>query len=179
MVGEAEASGTEFGIVRTVARGEETGIANTGCTVTVERVVARYPDGRFDVITRGRRRFRVLSLDDEREYLRGEVEYFGDDPAGSPAPETLRLALEAHTRLMQELQSNAEPPDPALPALSFRLADEIDDLEFRSRLLQSTSEDERLRIFSGFVSDYIPKHQYIAHMKIKAPTNGAGHKRES
>ena len=64
MVGEAEARGTEFGIVRTITRGEETGIAHTGCTVTVESVVNRYPDGRFDVITRGRRRFQIVSLDE-------------------------------------------------------------------------------------------------------------------
>src|SRR5208283_36795 len=70
MVGEAETSGTEFGIVRTIAHGEDNGIANTGCTVTVESVVKRYPDGRFDVVTRGRRRFQIVSLDDDKAYLR-------------------------------------------------------------------------------------------------------------
>src|SRR5580698_5846291 len=79
MVGLAEAEGTEFGIVRSIARGDENGIASTGCTVTVESVRQRYPDGRFDVITRGRRRFQVVSLDDEKSWLRGAVEYFDDE----------------------------------------------------------------------------------------------------
>ena len=96
MVGQAEAEGTEFGIVRTIARGEQNGIANTGCTVTVESVVMRYPDGRFDVITRGQRRFQIVSLDDDKAYLRGEVQYFTDEQEGQIPGELLNGALEAH-----------------------------------------------------------------------------------
>ena len=79
MVGEAEASGSEFGIVLT----REGGIVNAGCTVIVEAVLQRYPDGRFDVMTRGYRRFEILALDQEKDYLRGDVEYF-DDEDSSP-----------------------------------------------------------------------------------------------
>ncbi len=99
MVGEAEARGTEFGIVRTISRGEESGIANTGCTVTVETVTNRYPDGRFDIITRGQRRFRVTSLNDEEPCLRGEVEYFADEETELISGELVDRALEAYGRL--------------------------------------------------------------------------------
>jgi hypothetical protein len=178
MVGEAEAEGTEFGIVRTIARGEENGIASTGCTVIVESVSHRYPDGRFDVITRGRRRFQIVSLDDEKPYLRGTVEYFGDEDTERVPSELLNRALEAHERLQREI-GNEEVPSPAELTshdLSFRLAEGIDDLDFRSLLLQSRSEPQRLRLFAEFVTGYIPRRQYVAHMKMKAPTNGSGHK---
>jgi Lon protease-like protein len=82
MVGEAEAAGTEFGIV--LAR--DGGIMNAGCTVLVESVLKRYPDGRFDVLTRGQRRFMIQSLNQEKEYLRGEVEYYSDDDSESAPP---------------------------------------------------------------------------------------------
>ena len=183
MVGEAEAGGTEFGIVRTIARGEENGIANTGCTVTVESVVNRYPDGRFDVVTRGRRRFRIVSLDDERAYLRGAVEYFEDEPSANIPVDLLNRALEAHERLRNEIGEEVGEKDAPAPIertrrdLSFQLAEGIDDLDFRSLLLQSRSEPQRLRLFAQFVTDYIPRRQYVAHMKKKAPTNGAGHSR--
>src|SRR5438874_3542526 len=72
MVGEAEAAGSEFGIVLA----KEGGVVNAGCTVVVESVLNRYPDGRFDVLTRGLRRFSLLSIDQELAWLRGEVEYF-------------------------------------------------------------------------------------------------------
>src|SRR5580658_3874607 len=107
MVGEAEAAGTEFGIVRTIARGsgneQENGIASTGCSVMVESVVNRYPDGRFDVVTRGKRRFRIVSLDDEKAYLRGEVEYFDDEQVETVPGDLLNRALEAHERLQREI----------------------------------------------------------------------------
>src|SRR6266567_8398446 len=77
MVGEAEAAGSEFGIVLA----KDGGVVNAGCTVVVESVLNRYPDGRFDVLTRGQRRFALVSIDQELAYLRGEVEYFEDtDP---------------------------------------------------------------------------------------------------
>jgi Lon protease-like protein len=178
MVGEAQAEGTEFGIVRTIARGDENGIANTGCTVTVESMPQRYPDGRFDVVTRGRRRFRIVELDDEKPYLRGSVEYFDDEDTGHVSGELLNRALEAHERLRREIGEEAipAPAERVGHDLSFRLAEGIDDLDFRSLLLQSRSEPQRLRLFAEFVDGYIPRRQYVAHMKNKAASNGSGHK---
>jgi hypothetical protein len=31
-------------------------------------------------------------------------------------------------------------------------------------------------LFAEFVTGYIPRRQYVARMKAKAPTNGSGHK---
>ena len=189
MVGEAEATGSEFGIVRTIQRGEDNGIASIGCTVTVESVVHRYPDGRFDVVTRGRRRFQIESIDQEKAYLRAEVEYLDDDPMEQVPPELLQRALDAHKRLQEaagESQTGAASgnvftpaPTPTAPTpgrdMSFILAEDIDDLDFRSALLQTRSEAERLRLFAQFALSYIPRKQYVAHMQKKAPTNGFGH----
>jgi Lon protease-like protein len=177
MVGEAEALGTEFGIIRAIQHGDQNSIASTGCTVTVESVTQRYPDGRFDVITRGRRRFEVVSLDNDRAYLRGEVRFFDDEPAEENVPvDLINGALEARERLRSELgDTTPNPPDST--GLSFRLAESIDDLDFRSLTLQSRSESQRLRLFTDFVAQYIPKQQYVNQIRKKAPTNGAGHKR--
>jgi Lon protease-like protein len=178
MVGEAEATRTDFGIVRTITRGEESGIANVGCTVIVEAVTHRYPDGRFDIVTRGWRRFRILSLDDEKEWLRGEVEYFDDEEEGPVAEEVIEKAFAAYRRLQREVgEGEPEALDRESRDLSFRMAASVDDLDFRSILLQSKSETQRLKLFTDFVEAYIPRRQYIAMMKKKAPTNGAGHKR--
>jgi Lon protease-like protein len=178
MVGNAEATESEFGIVRAITRGEENGIASIGCTVKVDSVVTRYPDGRFDVITRGVRRFRIVSVDDEQPCLWGSVEYFDDEHAEPIAGDLLKRALVAHERLRLATGDDAaQPPEQTQHAFSFQLAEAIDDLDFRSLLLQSRSEPERLKVFTNFVDEYIARHRYIAHMKKKAPTNGAGHKR--
>src|SRR5512140_2626173 len=72
MVGEAIRDRSEFGIV--LAR--ERGIVNAGCTVVVDKVLNMHPDGRMDIVTRGQRRFEITSLDQEKDYLRAEVEFF-------------------------------------------------------------------------------------------------------
>jgi Lon protease-like protein len=173
MVGEAEAAGSEFGIVLA----KDGGIVNAGCTVVVENVLHRYPDGRFDVLTRGRRRFAIASLNQEREYLRGEVEYFDDeDPA--PAPLNLRkLAVQAFEQMKETLSEAKEAtPDPDDPLLSFQLAQTVEDLDFQSMVQRSRSEAERLKRFADFIEQYIPRRQYTAKMKRAAPLNGSGHK---
>jgi Lon protease-like protein len=177
MVGEAEAAGTEFGIVLA----KDDGIVNTGCTVTVEAVLHRYPDGRFDVMTRGRRRFSIKSLDQEKAYLRGEVDYFEDDE-WTPVTTELRIqAMKAFERMKEATTGTGrapaeDAPDPDHPQLSFRLADTVDDLGFKAALQRIRSETARLRHFVNFMESYIPMRQYAAKMKRAAPTNGSGHK---
>src|SRR5580658_4528355 len=116
MVGQAEAAGTEFGIVLA----KDGGIMNGGCTVLVESVLKRYPDGRFDVLTRGRRRFMIQSLNQDKEYLRGEVEYYGDEDTESAPLELRRQAVLALQRMTEALsQGENEPaPDADHPFLS-------------------------------------------------------------
>ncbi len=175
MVGEAEAAGSEFGIVLA----KEGGIVNAGCTVVVESVLHRYPDGRFDVMTRGRRRFAIASLNQEREYLRGEVEYFDDEDTEPPPLNLRQLAVHAFEQMRETLAEPTEPvPDPDDPLLSFQLAQAVEDLDFQSVLQRSRSEAERLRRFADFIKHYIPRRQYAAKMKRAAPMNGSGHKPE-
>jgi len=174
MVGAAEAAGTEFGIV--LAR--DNGIMNAGCTVLVETVLKRYPDGRFDVLTRGQRRFVIKSLNQERDYLRGEVEFYSDEDAESAPPELRRAAILANEKMRDALaadEAKEEPPDPNHPFLSFQLAESIDDLDFRNTIQRIRSEAERLRAFAGFTDEYVAKKQYAAKMKRTVQTNGFGH----
>ncbi len=184
MVGAAEAAGTEFGIVLA----KDNGIMNAGCTVLVESVLKRYPDGRFDVLARGQRRFVIQSLNQDKEYLRGEVEYYSDDDAESVPPELRNHALLALQKMLEALSSVAgfsderaaevkeRPPDPDHPFLSFQLAETVDDLDFRNILQRSRSVSERLRVFTGFLEEYVARKQYTARMKRAAPLNGFGHK---
>ena len=66
----------------------EKGICNSGCTAVVDKVLERYPDGRMDLLTIGRRRFEIVTLDDDKPYLRGEVSFFDDEEFEEIAPET-------------------------------------------------------------------------------------------
>ncbi len=170
MVGEAVRDASEFGIV--LAR--EQGIVNTGCTVAVEKVLKRYDDGRMNILTRGRRRFEVLSLDEDREYLRAEVEFF-EDTGEPPAPPALQAEV---LKLYKELVELAGPgdDDPNLedPQLSFQLARSLTDLDFMVVLLGTRSEETRLRELRQHLRQYLPRLRQTMRMRTLAPNNGHG-----
>ena len=174
MVGEAIRQEEEFGIV--LAR--EQGIVSAGCSVAVEKVLERYPDGRMDILTRGRRRFEIVSLDEELDYLRAEVQYFDDEDQAQPEPEVRKQVLR-HFRLLQKLGSaqGRGELDPADPQLSFQLAQVLPDLDFLSVLLRQRSEASRLKQLSQYLADYIPRQRAIERVQGVAPTNGFGGKR--
>lgn len=172
MVGEAIAHHTEFGIVLA----KDNGIVSAGCTVAVEKVVTRYPDGRMDILTRGVRRFEILAIDQEKSYLRGEVEFFNDDDDEPVSPELKEDALKGYKALLESGESNRHS-DPELddPQLSFQLAQAVQDMDFQSLLLRDRSEASRLRQFTEFLKSYIPRMKETSRMKELAPRNGFGH----
>jgi Lon protease-like protein len=173
LVGLAIRENSEFGIV--LAR--EDGIVNAGCTVVVEKLVELHPDGRMDIVTRGRRRFEVLSLNEEKEYLQAEVRYFEDEDF-RPAPPELRQQALTNYQELRRLGAARESTDPDEkdPHLSFQLATAIPDLNFLNTLLRQRSETGRLRELNQYLEQYIPRQRAIERLKALAPTNGYGGK---
>jgi Lon protease-like protein len=175
LVGDAIRESSEFGVVLA----KEEGIVNAGCTVVVEKVVKRYPDGRLDVLTSGRRRFEVLSLNEDREYLQGEVEFFDDEDPDPAPPDLQHKALTQFKELVDlgAVQSfNA--PDFDDPQLSFQLAQSISDVDFLNLLLRSRSETGRMKELNHYFSEYVPRQREALRMKALAPLNGRGRKLE-
>ena len=80
-----------FGVVA-IREGREVGadsiraLHGVGCVARLRRVEP-YDDGRFDVVTSGSQRFRLLAVDNSRPYLQGDVELLGE-PDGQPAPDS-------------------------------------------------------------------------------------------
>jgi hypothetical protein len=170
MIAEVLRDKLEFGVVLA----SEKGIVNTGCSATVDRVLKEYPDGRLDILTRGRRRFEVLLLNDERSFLRGAVEFFDDDDNAGPDqaapadPDLIKNVLAGFSEL-QSLNSNDDP------RLSFRLAQEVPDLGFRQTLLTMRSEADRMRQIAGFLPGFLERRRKIQHTKNVAGSNGHAH----
>jgi Lon protease-like protein len=173
MVGGAMRDSSEFGVVLA----KDGGIVNAGCTVTVEKLLQMYPDGRMDVLTRGQRRFEIVSLNEEKDYLQAEVNYFDDEDSADPAPELRDQALSHYQTLMRLTGANARPEaDLADRQLSFQLAHHLPDLDFLAALLRHRSENERLKQLNQYLALYIPRQRTVERMKELAPTNGHGGK---
>lgn len=170
MIGEAIGADSEFGVVLA----NDKGIANLGCSARVLEVTRRHPDGRFDIVSLGLRRFEVVLLNEEKEYLRGVVHFF-DDEDSAPAPVAAReLALAAFNAIKAIEDLELETPAPQTPQLSFHLAQIVSEVQFRHLLLGLRSETLRMRHLAEFLPIYAARRQRVAHVKSVAPKNGSG-----
>jgi uncharacterized protein len=130
------------------------GLHAVGCTAEM-RDVRRLPDGRFDIVTRGGRRFRLLDVDaDSKPYLMGSVEYLPD--AETPPPDGMTQMLSAAARAAHRRYCTtawrsddwSEPgPDVEPSTLAHVLAaDCLLPMDDRQHLLEQISPTERLRM---------------------------------
>jgi len=171
MVGEAIQNKTEFGVVLAA----EKGIVNTGCSALVEKVTQRYDDGRLDIIILGLRRFEVLELNNEKDYLRGTVSYFNDEETQTTPADVRERALFGYEELCRSLGNESVPePEWQDPQLSFQLAQSVTDLNFRQTLLATRSEAERMGLLADFLPEHLEQQRHITHVRRVAPTNGHG-----
>ena len=97
-----------------------------GCSATL-RQVDRLPDGRFDIVTRGERRFRLLDLDSgSAPYLLGSVEWLPDaEVAGASvaaAPQLSESARAAHRRYCNAAWHREDWTEPEIGADTGTLA---------------------------------------------------------
>lgn len=170
MIGEALREKTEFGVVLVTGKG----LTEVGCSATIEGVLKEYPDGRLDIVTLGRRRFEILLVNEEREFLQGAVEFFDDDPDADPAsPAARQTAIDAYNAL-QSMWNNQPLEDAghADPRVSFRLVRAIKDLEFRQSILISRSEADRIRKLADYLPAFAQHVRRETAIKGVAPRNG-------
>ena len=160
----------EFGViaVREGFTPDDDGMAalhGVGCTAEL-RDVRRLPDGRYDIVTRGARRFRLLDLDAEsKPYLMGSVEFLPDvetdDNRGDQAADLTRMlsaaARAAHRRYCATAWKSDDWAEPAEDVPSATLphvlaADCLLPMADRQRLLEQTSPTERLRMVRALLA---------------------------
>jgi len=161
--GDAE---SEFGVV--LAKDE--GIINIGCTASVQKVMRRYDDGRMDLLAVGQRRFRIVGINEDRAYLRAEVEFFEDVDLTEVSMDLKARAAAAHRRLLALEGREAEAG--STTRLSFRIACLLDDVDKRQMVLALRSEVERLEFLVKAVPEYVVKQERITLAKRVAPLNG-------
>jgi Lon protease-like protein len=153
-----------FGVIA-IRKGRETGVQGvqllyeTGCTATLRRVDER-EDGRFDLVTVGTERFRLLALDQTLPYLQGEVEILADeavDRADAAAlVHAVQVAFRAYLDALTEwggatVKVEHLPDEPVL--LSFIVAAAmVIDLPERQGLLDEPDALRRLSAERGLLS---------------------------
>jgi Lon protease-like protein len=132
-----------------------------GCSAVL-RQATRLPDGRYDIITTGERRFRLLDLDTtSAPYLIGTVEWVPDAPISAAGQERVegltesaRMAYRRYCETAWEREDWTEPgPDTELGNLAHLLAaDCLLPMEDRQDLLAETRPLHRLRMVYRFLT---------------------------
>jgi hypothetical protein len=150
--------GRSFGVLalrQGKAEGAEPEIHDIGCSAVL-REARRLPDGRFDIVTRGGRRFRLLDVDEtSAPYLIGSIEWVPDDDPSAEQRSLLPMlagaARDAHRRYCATAWKHEDWDEPApdvtpetLPHLL--AADCLLTLEDRQALLEERCPAHRLRL---------------------------------
>jgi Lon protease-like protein len=168
LIGECLDEDRAFGFL--FAEGD--GVHEVGTHAAVVQVLARFEDGRMNVLVEGGERFRVEELTSGRSFETGVTAPVldDDDPAGSSA---IERALELFERLREITGSDVEVPAGDDPQLSFALAARV-ELEpgVKQELLQTTSERARLDRVCELLVDAavtVERHRRAAE---RAATNG-------
>jgi uncharacterized protein len=154
----------QFGVIA-IRKGRETGVDGVhalyeiGCTASVRRV-HEHDDGRFDLVTVGTQRFRLLGLDQALPYLQGEIEPLPDDEpdpaAAAPAARATEAAFREYLDALTEragatVRVEELPESPALLSCIVGAAMVI-DLPERQRLLAESDVLSRLNAERALLS---------------------------
>jgi len=147
----------QFGVIA-IRKGRETGVDGVsalyeiGCIAALRRV-REHSDGRFDLVTAGTQRFRLVSLEHGRPYLQGVVDLLaedtGDDVAAAAAVPAVQRAFHDYLVTLAA-RGTGEATIPELPdepiALSYLVAASVVvDLPDRQALLAEPDALRRLQ----------------------------------
>jgi Lon protease-like protein len=139
-------------------------------TAAVLRQAERLPDGRFDIVTTGSRRFRISSIDTAASLIRGEVDFLDDvtDPSDAMLAEQVafrfaayRLALSGRVIDENELTVDVVeelPDDPVVlsylvtAAMVLPPQERQDLLAAETTAIRLTAERALLRRETGLIS---------------------------
>jgi uncharacterized protein len=145
-----------FGVIA-IRKGRETGVEGVqslyeiGCTATLRRV-EEHQDGRFDLVTVGTQRFRLLTLDQTLPYLQGEIELLPDEAvdgaAAAPVVRAVQVAFRGYLDALTEwggatVRVGDLPDEPVLMSFVAAAAMVI-DLPERQALLDEPDALRRL-----------------------------------
>ncbi len=177
MIGNCIATRSPFGIVMS----QENEVEEVGCSAQVTEILKRLPNGEFDIMTVGMKRFRIVEVSQEKSYLEGMVEFFQDDPTpmtefhSTEKSDLLEEVLSLCYRLLKSdakvekirsfAQSHSGEP-------SFLLANHLGfELEFQQQMIQMTDETERLSMMIDTLSNIVgPESALVAKGFLEGQT---------
>jgi Lon protease-like protein len=171
MIEECLDGESEFGIVWL----SDDELKPVGCACEIERVLERMDDGRFTILGRGTRPFRLLERQDDLPYPAGIVEFLGereeilDEQVASDARELYAELVEQATDRTLSEQELAQMS-------AYSMAGTVDfGADAKQELLELRSENARLHLLTLLFRAAIKQMELVERAQLRARSNGKVH----
>ena len=154
LISECINNKSEFGIVYQ----NNNTLAEYGCSMNVLEVVKKYPDGRMDIITKGKNIFKLNSQLLDGELLIGEVKY--SESKNDINSDKFEILKDKYLKILLMLGITSNLDSHLKKIVSFELLEGISlPSEFELMLISTNSESDRLKILDS-IFDKILKNQF-------------------
>jgi Lon protease-like protein len=171
MIGECIAAEREFGIVWL----SEDELKPIGCACEVERVLERMEDGRFTILVRGTRVFRLLERQEDLPYPAGIVEFL-DEQQEAPDDEVAHDARGLYAELVQQATDHTLDQEELEEMSAYSMAATVDfGTDAKQELLELRSENARLRLLTLLFRAAIKQMELVERAQLRARSNGKVH----
>ncbi len=152
------------------------GVVRVGCSAEIIEVIKTYEDGRLDIITVGRRPFRVLELYTDQPLLHGAVDFLEEYdrvPESNSQAQLVELYETCHTLLYSSLPKSLKhfPEE----RLSYAIGSTLPlELMWKQQILELRSEADRQERLVTYLRDWAPHLEKNEVMRHRAGGNGRG-----
>ena len=167
------ATQSAFGIILS----GEAGMAGTGCSAIIAKVLKKYDDGRSDILTAGQNAFHLVRTHDEKAYLEADVEYLEEDFTDRDAATSTHLE-EMYERCHKLVYGQGAPPPLETEggaSLAYHVASVLPvGTTVRQEILEIRSEVARQTKLLAHLEEWYPQLQRREHVRGKAAGNGHG-----
>ena len=168
MIGECLEQEREFGIVWLA----ENELKLVGCACTIDRVLERMEDGRFNILARATRPFRLIERDDALAYPAGTIEFVPDveEPADDAAAAAAR---ESYAALVEQATDEQLEAHTLEQMSAYEMAATVEfGLAAKQLLLELRSENARLRLLVRLLRAALKRLEFVDRAQARARSNG-------
>ncbi len=151
---------------------KSTKLNEIGCTVVVDEILHKYPQGELDIMSFGSKRFRLLESYRDKVYLTGLIEWV-EDQEESVSVQQRQQVLDLYEKFLTLVDVEDHTIDRKKEKLSFEIAYRIHpEKPYKLELLEALSESERLRILQKYLEESIPQIEQAKEFKRVVRSNG-------
>jgi len=137
---------------------------NVGCTAKIAKVLAKFDDGRMDVMISGGRRYSMHSVNEhEKPYYTANVEYFDDIDSTQIDPDLFDECVGMYNKVMEVIYNGEgelflQHTYAGEANLSFLMAQKAGlTINQKQDILEMRSENQRLKYLHSHLGSVIPK----------------------